>query len=70
MSENKIVWHKYPQEKPKKDDEYLVPVKVGDEIFTSSTRWIDSIGIFRLMWDGRILAWAELPDPYKEDCDE
>ena len=61
-----IEWHPYPKEKPKKSDDYLVSIKAGDKFFTYTAYWIDTIGIFELRCDGRILAWAEMPAPYKE----
>ena len=61
-----IEWHQYPKEKPKKSDDYLVSIKAGDKIFTYTAYWIDPIGIFELRCDGRILAWAEMLAPYKE----
>ena len=67
MRESKIVWHKYPQEKPKKSDQYLVSVKAGDDSFTSTSYWITPKDVFQDMWDECISAWAELPDPYKEE---
>ena len=67
MSENKIVWHKYPQEKPKKDDEYLVSLKMWNKSFTSTSSWITSNDVFEDIWDNCIYAWAEKPEPYKEE---
>lgn len=67
MSESKIEWHPYPKEKPKKSEDCLVSVKEGDEIFTFASHWIDAVGIFRPIWDGHIYAWAEMPEPYKEE---
>lgn len=61
-----IEWHRYPQEKPNKDDEYLVSVKSGDDIlFTSTSLWIGSKDNFTDRWNEHISAWAELPEPYK-----
>ena len=62
-----IEWHKYPQEKPKKDDEYLVSVNMWNKSFTSTSSWITSNGVFKDIWDERIYAWAEKPGPYKEE---
>ena len=62
-----IEWHKYPQEKPKKDDEYLVSVNMWNKSFTSTSSWITSNGVFEDIWDERIYAWAEKPGPYKEE---
>ena len=63
MSETKIVWHPYPQEKPKSARRfYLVTspdvISNGIDInyFTEFNRFVDK----------RVIAWAELPEPYKE----
>ena len=61
-----IEWHQYPKEKPKKSDDYLVSINAVDKIFTYTAYWIDTIGIFELRYDGRILAWADMPAPYNE----
>lgn len=61
-----IEWHKYPQEKPKKDDEYLVSVNMWNKSSTLTSRWISSKDVFEDLWDERIYAWAEKPEPYKE----
>ena len=61
-----IEWHKYPQEKPKKDKEYLVSFNMWDKSYTSTSRWISSKDVFEDIWDERIYAWAEKPGPYKE----
>lgn len=62
-----IEWHKYPQEKPKKDDEYLVSVNMWNKSFTSTSYWLIPNGVFEDIWDERIYAWAEKPGPYKEE---
>ena len=70
MSENNVKWHPYPQEKPKEDNEYLVSVNMWNKSFTSTSSWITSKDVFEDIWDKCIYAWAEKPEPYKEDCDE
>ena len=62
-----IEWHKYPEDKPKKDNPYLVSIKTGDDSFTSTSHWIAPKEIFRDFWDDHISAWAEMPAPYKEE---
>ena len=62
-----IEWHKYPQEKPKKDKEYLVSVNMWDKSSTSTSWWITSKEIFEDLWDGCVYAWAEMPGPYKKE---
>ena len=65
-----IDWHKYPQEKPKKDDEYLVSVNMWNKSSTLTSHWISSKDVFKDLFDEFVYAWAEMPEPYKEDCDE
>ena len=67
MRESKIVWHPYPEEKPKKVDQYLVSVNMGNESFTSTSYWISRENVFEDIWDECIYAWAEMPEPYKEE---
>ena len=62
-----IKWHKYPQEKPKKDDEYLVSVNMWNKSSTLTSLWIGSIDAFIDLWNEYISAWAEMPEPYKEE---
>ena len=62
-----IEWHKYPEEKPKEDNEYLVSVNMWNKSFTSTSSWITSKDVFEDIWDKCISAWAEKPEPYKEE---
>ena len=73
MKKTEIEWHSYPEEKPKRVDEYLVTVNCGDFKITSTSIWKNNK--FQKDEDkpGRIgssTAWAEMPETYKEDCDE
>lgn len=70
MSENKIIWHKYPQEKPQKDGLYIVSVKIGDRILTSALKWLKRRKF--IFYDKHVTAWAEKPEPYnpKENNNE
>lgn len=65
MSENKVVWHPYPKEKPFWDDEYLLTIYNGlyRDIAISN---YDSDDGFDDFIDDEVLAWAELPETYKE----
>lgn len=71
MSENKVIWHPYPQEKPKKNDSYLITLKGRNSIpFVCQDIYNDDIKAFR--FEGystfeKVTAWAELPEPYKEN---
>lgn len=67
MSESIADWHKYPNEKPKVADEYLVTVNCGYFNITSTSNWKD--GHFTDYENepsriGSITAWAEMPEPY------
>lgn len=70
MSETKTKWHKWPDEKPPCRGTYLVTICVGDgEPYVISYHFDpecqDPLACF---FDGtKILAWAELPDPYKPE---
>ena len=66
MSDNKVKWHPYPQEKPEEYDEYLVTVKDEQDLFTFTTYWIPEGNTF-IDFSRDIVAWAELPEPYKEN---
>ncbi len=66
MSESKIVWRKYPQEKPTVDDQYIVSIRLGKVSFTATADWKNVKGKFKGMFNKNITAWAEMPKPYKE----
>ena len=66
MSESEIVWNKYPKDKPKIDDEYIVSIKLGKDSFTATAIWKNVKNKFQDVFDENITAWAELPKPYKE----
>ena len=71
MNKTKVEWHPYPKEMPDMagGEKYIVTVKykrnVKLKIMESGER-----GCFIPPLFGKIIAWAELPEPYKEDCDE
>ena len=66
MSESKIVWRKYPQEKPTVDDQYIVSIRLGKVSFTATADWKNVKGKFKGVFNKNITAWAEMPKPYKE----
>lgn len=57
-------WHKYPEDKPKKDGNYLITTIYSHvpEVISESYE----NGEFNL--DAFVLAWAEKPSPYKEEA--
>lgn len=58
-----IEWHRYPEEKLKKDGLYIVSVKIGDRILTSALKWLKRRKF--IFYDKHVTAWAEKPEPYK-----
>ena len=66
MSESKIVWRKYPQEKPTVDDQYIVSIRLGKDSFTATADWKNVKGKFKDVFEKDITAWAEMPKPYEE----
>lgn len=59
MSENKVKWNPYPQEKPLKEGRYLVTLKHIFRNFVVIRSYPNSD------WDKEVvIAWAELPKPY------
>ena len=59
-------WHKYPEDKPKEDGNYLITTIYGHipEVITESYE----NGEFNL--DAFVVAWAEKPMPYEEKDNE
>ena len=61
MKEGKILWHKYPEEKPPKDGLFLITHKFGNK---------KEVAIAYLTKDtnsNNLIAWAEIPKPYEEE---
>ena len=68
MSENKVKWHPYPNEKPKNKGQYLLTTKncENSDLFVGiDTFFIDS-NVFGIEPSKMhlIYAWAEMPEPY------
>lgn len=62
-----IEWHKYPEEKPKTDDQYIVSIKLWNNSFTATANWRNVKDKFVDVFDRNITAWTEMPKPYKEE---
>ena len=74
--EQTFKWHPYPQEKPKEWGRYLVTrmrkVDFDDWNIVTIGKYEDG-GPWELSyWEcgGLITAWAEIPEPYKEEVEE
>lgn len=68
MSETKIVWHKFPDEMPPRNDAiYLVTlIRTNNQIMELQTEvrirtWRDKSWI--VSTDTEVVAWAEIPKP-------
>lgn len=59
-------WHKYPEDKPKEDGNYLITT-IYDGIPEVISESYEN-GEFNL--DAFVVAWADKPDPYKEEENE
>ena len=67
---NGIEWHPYPEEKPSATDAYyLVTTNYGGKLKVMTSWWIDSQYRFGVVED-RVLAWAELPEPYRRENED
>lgn len=62
-----VEWHPYPEEKPRHNAMYMCTVappslsgKKLVEIVHFSDKSFEFVG-----WDRSIIAWAEIPEPYK-----
>ena len=62
----KTKWHKYPEDKPKKDGSYLITTIYSHIPEVISENYEN--GEFNL--DDFVVAWAEKPSPYKEKDNE
>ena len=61
MSESKIIWHKYPDEKPTKDGVFLITHKFGNRkevVMAYLTKDINS---------NNLIALAEIQEPYEDE---
>ena len=73
--EQTIKWHSYPQEKPQKSGRSLITRnrEVDFDIWKTGTVETKKYGRWEVnYWDfgGIITAWAEIPEPYKEEVEE
>lgn len=60
MNEINVKWHPYPEEKPPKEGLYLITLKFGN------TKDVSMGYLTKDMNSNNLIAWAEIPEPYKE----
>ena len=63
MSEIKTVWHPYPKEKPIEFTWCLITSLIGNRKVSIRMFGKTQFSIR----DDEVIAWAELPEPYKEE---
>lgn len=57
MSETKVNWHKYPDEKPKEEGFYLTTISEDNENYISLCKYSK-----KQKWAGvNVIAWKEMP---------
>lgn len=59
MSENKAVWHRYPDEMPKIENRYIVVFDNFGQLEAKSCPWIK--GMFTGIKNTLVKAWTEMP---------
>lgn len=63
-----IKWHPYPKEKPSMDDVYIVSLVINSEKPYSWISYYRKEDGFSEDYNGSVVnAWAEMPEPYKEE---
>ena len=60
MSEHKIKWHPYPEEKPPKEDSYFILYREGKIVYLADSFY--SNGEFEDFQDCEVIAWMEHSD--------
>lgn len=65
MSDSKVKWHKYPEEKPDRESRCFVTVKHGKSRYVEVTTYYLDDKQFDDFYDSQVIAWA-YAEPY---CD-
>ena len=71
MKKAEIEWYKYPEEKSKVADEYLITVNCDFFNITTSAIWENGRFVDNEEEQNEIdsvIAWAEMPELYKEEA--
>lgn len=65
MNDNKLIWHKYPNDKPDRESRCFVTVKHGKSRYVEVTTYYLDDKQFDDFYDSQVIAWA-YAEPY---CD-
>ena len=67
MSKTKTVWHPYPDEKPRRANEYLITLKKIRRFYVTTDYYDIKEGDFENEFCSNIVAWAEMPRPFEPE---
>ena len=74
MSENKVIWHKYPEEKPKNNSNIPYLVTWLFDAFGTKEPTVDMFyyeeDSFKWNPENEVIAWAYMPEPDKGEGNE
>ena len=62
-----VDWQPYPEEKPPCTDDYLITIKKGRKLCVTKDCYDINEGEFEIEFNTKIIAWAEMPEPYKPE---
>lgn len=62
-----VDWHPYPDEKPLCTDDYLITIKRGRKLYVTKDCYDVGESEFEFEFNTKIIAWAEMPKPYRPE---
>lgn len=62
-----VDWHPYPEKKPPCTNDYLITIKKGRKLCVTKDCYDITEGEFEIEFNAKIIAWAEMPEPYKQE---
>ena len=57
-----IIWHRFPEEKPPKEDRYLVIIEGKTRNLLWNGSYFDEPGVFKPEFDKPPTLWADMPE--------
>ena len=67
MKKFETEWHKYPEEKPDRDDIYIVSLVINGAPCSWISHYTKEDGFYEDFMGSVVKAWAEMPQHYEED---
>lgn len=65
-----VIWRPAEDGQPDHGGFFLITEEISHSVSAVSTRWFDSKEKEWLNIGGRVIAWAELPEPYKRPAEK